>query len=239
MLLGSRVRFLNGQPGVIGGEKLDAGERLHPMEKLFIDVGATSREDCPVQVGDMAIFDRPFVDLGDRLVSKAMDDRVAVAILIETLRQLKDTPNEVYFVFSTQEEVGPRGAGTAAYGIDPELGVAVDVTRSGDTPRGVRMATCLGGPAIKVRDSGMLADPRGALDGSRREEARDPLPDGSAGSRLQPTPWSFRWPAPGCPRAACRSPAAIFTARLRWWTTGMCRTPCLLVALLSEPIELK
>ena len=186
MLLGSRVRFLNGQPGVIGGEKLDAGERLHPMEKLFIDVGATSREDCPVQVGDMAIFDRPFVDLGDRLVSKAMDDRVAVAILIETLRQLKDTPNEVYFVFSTQEEVGPRGAGTAAYGIDPELGVAVDVTRSGDTPRGVRMATCLGRrrtqSAAVFKHAGRSA--RGALDGSRREEARDPLPDGSAGSRL-------------------------------------------------------
>jgi len=241
MLLGSRVRFLNGQPGVIGGEKLDAGERLHPMEKLFIDVGATSREDCPVQVGDMAIFDRPFVDLGDRLVSKAMDDRVAVAILIETLRQLKDTPNEVYFVFSTQEEVGPRGAGTAAYGIDPELGVAVDVTRSGDTPRGVRMATCLGGgPAIKVRDSGMLADPRVVRwmeAGAKKHEIPYQMEVLEAGSTdAMGLPGARAGVPSGCVSIPCRyihSPSEMVDYR------DVQNAVRLLVALLSEPIELK
>jgi len=160
-LAGSRVRFLNGAPGVIGAEQLEDATRLPTFEQLFVDVGATSRGDCPVRVGDTAVFERPFLDLGQRLAAKAMDDRVGVAILIETLKQLHETPNQVFFVFSVQEEVGLRGATTAAYGLDPDIGIAVDVTRSGDTPRGVKMDVQLGkGPAIKVRDSGMLSDPR-------------------------------------------------------------------------------
>jgi endoglucanase len=90
-----------------------------------------------------------------------MDDRISVAILIEALRTIKQTPNELYFVFTVQEEVGVRGATTAAFGIDPDLGLAVDVTMTGDTPKAQKMEVSLGkGPAIKVRDSGMLADPR-------------------------------------------------------------------------------
>jgi endoglucanase len=128
---------------------------------MFIDVGATSRKDCPIQIGDVAVFERPFSDLGNRLVSKAMDDRIAVAIMIETLRQLKETPHDLFFVFTVQEEVGLRGATTAAFGVDPDLGLAVDVTMTGDTPKGVKMDVSLGkGPAIKVKDSAMLADPR-------------------------------------------------------------------------------
>ncbi|WP_448336213.1 M42 family metallopeptidase [Bellilinea sp.] len=160
-LYGGRVRFLNGVAGVIGGERLENMDRVHGFEKLFIDVGATSQEDCPVRVGDVAAFERPFLDLGKRLVAKSMDDRISVAVMIETLRQLKDTPHEVFFVFTTQEEVGVRGATTAAFGVDPEIGIAVDVTATGDTPRGMKMAVALGkGPAIKVKDTGMIADPR-------------------------------------------------------------------------------
>jgi endoglucanase len=159
--MGGRVRFLNGAPGVIGAERLEAYDKFPTLEQLFVDVGATSKEDCPVRVGDMAGFDRPFLDLGERMVAKSMDDRVSVAILLETMRALKTSPHELYFVFSTQEEVGLRGARVAAYGVDPDLGIAVDVTRTGDTPRSARMAVSLGkGPAIKVRDEGMLADPR-------------------------------------------------------------------------------
>jgi endoglucanase len=159
--LGSRVRFINGVPGVINGERLENADKVHSFEQLFIDVGAANRAGCPVKVGDVAAFDRPFLDLGDRLVSKAMDNRISVAILIETIHQLKNTPHEIYFVFSTQEEVGLRGATTAAYAVDPDLGLAVDITASGDTPKGIKMETALGkGPAVKVRDSSLLADPR-------------------------------------------------------------------------------
>jgi endoglucanase len=159
--LGGRVRFMGGVQGVIGGERLDHADKVHTIEQLFVDVGATSRADCPVKVGDVAGFERPFMDLGDRLVAKSMDDRISVAVLIETLRHIKSTPNELVFVFTTQEEVGTRGATSAAYAVDPDLGISVDVTLSGDTPKGVRMEVSLGkGPAIKVRDGGMLADPR-------------------------------------------------------------------------------
>ena len=158
---GGRVLFMNGVKGVIGMDSLDRG-KTPALTDMFIDVGATSKEDCPVKVGDVCGFDRPFLDLGKRMVAKSMDDRISAAIAIETLKQLKTTPHEVYFVFSTQEEVGLRGATTAAYGIDPEVGFAIDVTRSGDTPRtNPKMATALGdGPAIKVRDSSFIADPK-------------------------------------------------------------------------------
>jgi endoglucanase len=158
---GGRVRFLDGTLGVIGTELVSDAYKVPTLDKMFIDVGAASREDCPIQVGDVAVFERPFSDFGNRLVSKAMDDRIAVAVMIAALRQIKKTPHELYFVFTVQEEVGVRGASTAAFGIDPDLGLAVDVTTTGDTPKGVKMEVSLGkGPAVKVKDAGMLADPR-------------------------------------------------------------------------------
>ncbi len=164
--IGGRVRFLDGTLGVIGAERLTSSSDMPSLERLFIDVGATSRKDCPIQVGDVAAFDRPFIVIAgkngsERLVAKAMDDRISVAVLIETLRNVKQSPHELYFVFSVQEEVGLRGATTAAYAVDPEIGIAVDVTLTGDTPKSVKMEVALGkGPAIKVRDGGMLSDPR-------------------------------------------------------------------------------
>jgi endoglucanase len=158
---GSRVRFLNGQVGVIGGERLENPRNVRKLEELYIDVGATSQDDCPIKIGDVAAFDRPFEDLGTRMVSKAMDDRIGVAVLIETLRRMTNSPHELYFVFSTQEEVGLRGATTAAFAIDPDVGIAIDGTLTGDTPKSAVMEVGLGkGPAIKVKDSGMISDPR-------------------------------------------------------------------------------
>jgi tetrahedral aminopeptidase len=160
--LGGRVRFANGTVGVIGLDaRRDDASRIPVLSELFIDTGATSKADCPVRVGDAAGFYRPMEEIGNRLIAKSLDDRIGVAILIETLKTLRRTPHEVAFVFSVQEEVGLRGAGTAAFGVDAEVGLAVDVTHTGDTPQGPKMAVALGdGPAIKVRDGGMLSDPR-------------------------------------------------------------------------------
>ncbi len=159
--VGGHVRFSNGAAGVIGQEKLSQPHIAPTIEQMFIDMGVSDRKSYPVKVGDVAAFERPPIDLGKRMVAKAMDDRVGVAVLIETIRQMKSTPHQVFFVFSAQEEVGVRGATTAAFGIDPDIGLAIDVTRTGDTPKGIKMEVSLGkGPAIKVRDSGMLADPR-------------------------------------------------------------------------------
>jgi tetrahedral aminopeptidase len=160
-LTGGRVRFVNGTRGVIGTDRITEMSKAPTLEQCFIDVGATSKKDCPVKVGDVCGFERSFLDLEKRLVAKSMDDRIACAVLIETMRELKNSPHELYFVFTTQEEVGTRGATTSAFGIDPDLGLAVDVTGTGDTPKAYRMEVGLGkGPAIKVKDAGMLADPR-------------------------------------------------------------------------------
>jgi len=161
--LGGRVRFLNGTLGVIGIEMQHFFAPLEKvaLEKMYIDVGATSREDCPLKVGDVGVFHRPFEVMGRRLVSKAMDDRIACAVLVEALRNLKKTPHQLYFVFSTQEEVGLRGAKTSAYGINPDFGLAVDVTPVLDTPKGITNEVYLGkGPALKVMDSSLVVDPK-------------------------------------------------------------------------------
>jgi putative aminopeptidase FrvX len=159
--IGGRVQFLDGTRGVIFMDRMDAPDRLPTLEQLYIDVGASSRATCPIKVGDIAAFDRPFIELNGRLVSKAMDDRISVAVMIEALRALQSSPHELYFVFSTQEEVGLRGATTSAYSIDPDVALSVDVTGVGDMPKSARMEVSLGkGPTVKVRDGGMLSDPR-------------------------------------------------------------------------------
>jgi len=159
-LSGGRVRFLNGVRGVINNDRPEDLSKIPGMEKFLIDVGATSDKDCPVKIGDAGVFDREFLDMGKRAASKAMDDRVACAILIETMRKIKTTPNELIFVFSSQEEVASRGAQTAAYALEADLGIALDVTPTGDII-GVKMQTHLGdGPTIKVRDVGMISDPQ-------------------------------------------------------------------------------
>ncbi len=161
-LIGGRVRFANGTVGVIHIEEGLGGWRNKPLDisKMYIDVGATGRDQAPIQVGDAAGFTRPLDRNGDRLIAKSMDDRIGCAVLIETLRQLDTTPHTVYFVFSVQEEVGLVGARTSSYGIAPDLGIAVDVTGTGDTPEATPVAIALGkGPAIKVKDGGMLAHP--------------------------------------------------------------------------------
>lgn len=160
--VGTRVAFADGRMGVIGVErKREDTSKVPKFEQLYIDVGATNRDDCPVHVGDAAVFVRPFAHTeGTRLIAKAMDDRIGCAVLIETLRRLEHTPHDVHFVFSVQEEVGLRGARTAAYGINPDLAIAVDVTATGDTPECYPMAVELGkGPAVKIQDKGMIAHP--------------------------------------------------------------------------------
>ena len=159
--VGGRVAFADGTAGVIGVEgKRDDPSKVPTFEQLYVDVGATSRDDCPVHVGDAAVFVRPFLAQGPRLIAKAMDDRIGCVVLIETLRRLEHTPHDLYLVFSVQEETTLSGARTSTYGIEPDLAIAVDVTGTGDTPESRPMAVELGkGPAVKVQDRGMIAHP--------------------------------------------------------------------------------
>lgn len=189
-LLGARVRFANGTRGVIGAERSDKADELSPLEKLFIDAGAASPQDCPVKVGDAAVFDYPCCKMGRRLAAKALDNRAGAAAAVETLRRLGRGPNEVFVVFTAQEEIGARGAGVSAYGVDPEIGLSLDTTPAGDTPNAARREIALGrGPAIKIKDAHMLADPRivdwmtRAAEGAGIPTQREVLSAGSSDAR--------------------------------------------------------
>ena len=93
-------------------------------------------------------------------MSKTLDDRLGCLIAIEALKALKESPNEVWFVFSVQEEVGLRGAKTAAYAIDPEVGIALDVTMCLDTPGLIEHSPrSAAGPCIKAKDGSLIGTP--------------------------------------------------------------------------------
>lgn len=154
-LLGRRVLFENGAVGVIYTEKENKNVQ---MSKMYIDIGAANREEAEnlVLIGDTAVFEGNFHEVGDRVISKALDNRVGCYALIEAAKKIK-SKNDLYFVFTVQEEVGLRGARTAANAIAPEYALAVDVTDTGDTPEGEKMAVKLGkGAAVKVMDRSVI-----------------------------------------------------------------------------------
>jgi endoglucanase len=156
--IGQRVRFADGTPGVVLADRLEDASKVPALEHLFIDTGARDKAASKVKVGDAAGFAQPFIDLGQRMAAKTMDDRIGCAIQIEVMRRLSATPHEVHFVFSVQEEIGLIGARTAGYDINPDIAIAIDVTLTGDTPKALPMAVELGkGPAIKVQDGLMIA----------------------------------------------------------------------------------
>jgi endoglucanase len=160
-LSGGRVRFADGTIGVLAPEKRPEFQKGPELSKIYIDIGATNRDEAKDRLGQAVGFVRPFTDLGQRIVAKALDDRIGCAALIETLRRLDSSPHDVFGVFSVQEEVGLRGARTSAYGLEPEVGIAIDITAAADTPEAQKLAMQLGdGPCIKVMDAGMLAHPR-------------------------------------------------------------------------------
>jgi len=162
VLIGQRMVFGNGVSGSIGTERVDDIKQL-ALDKLFLDIGATGREEAAglVEIGDMATYQRGLVEHGGRLSSKAMDDRIGCVVIAEVLRRLQGSPHDVYAVFTVQEEVGLRGARTSAYGIDPGFGLAFDVCPVGDTPRSKSILNTElgGGAAIKAKDVSVVVPP--------------------------------------------------------------------------------
>lgn len=161
-ILYERVVFDNGVVGVIGVETKRETPKQPRMDNMFIDVGAQNREEAAsmVRIGDIATFFQNAVVLKKRLLAKALDDRIGCYCLIETMKQVKSHKDDLYFVFTVQEEVGLRGARTGAYAIAPTYAIAIDVTDTGDTPEAAKMAVSLGkGVAIKVKDSGFITNP--------------------------------------------------------------------------------
>jgi len=158
--------------GIIGAkpphiQKEAERKKIVTYDQLFIDIGAENLKDANkmgVKIGDPVSFDVKYAKISkDVVTGKAFDDRVGCAIMIETLKQLGDTDCTVYAVGTVQEEVGLRGAATATFGVDPDVGIALDVTVAGDVP-GVRefdTSVKMGkGPVLTVADSGLITHPK-------------------------------------------------------------------------------
>ena len=160
-VLNTPVRFKNGVRGVLVAEE-KAGDKLK-LEDCYLDIGARDEAQARslVQVGDTAVYDTAVTETNGRVLSPYLDDRIACAILLKTLELVGDCENDLYFVFTVQEEVGTRGAKTAAWAVDPDYGIAVDVTDVDDTPGSAKYGTRKlgGGAAIKVMDSSVICHP--------------------------------------------------------------------------------
>ncbi|MEM3699565.1 MAG: M42 family metallopeptidase [Candidatus Bathyarchaeia archaeon] len=158
--------------GIIGSkpphiQKEEERKKVLTYDELFIDIGAENEEQAKkmgVKIGDSVGFDIKFAKVGkDIVIGKAFDDRVGCTVMIETMKQLKKTECTIYAVGTVQEEVGLRGATTAAFGIYPDVGIALDVTVAGDMPGVKEVETPIKlrkGPTIGIMDMGLITHPK-------------------------------------------------------------------------------
>ena len=151
------VVFENGVRGVIYHEEKHL-KGFPKLDQMFIDIGCATREEAEahVSLGDICVYAPHFVDMGSRVACGALDDRICCAILVEVMKTIS-SPHDIYAVFTVQEEVGLRGATAAAYSVEPDFAINLDVTASCDTPECEVMPMKLGeGPAIKYMDRSMV-----------------------------------------------------------------------------------
>jgi len=166
--------IIHGKEDVIG---VMAAKPIHVMTQeernkvakttdFFIDTGLTKEEvEARIKIGDPITRERSFIEMGNCVNSKSLDNRLAVFILIEAFRELKDkeVPYDVYGVFTVQEEVGIRGANVSAMRINPDFGFGLDTTIAYDLPGAAahEKITSLGeGVAIKIMDASTICDYR-------------------------------------------------------------------------------
>ena len=184
-------------PGIVGSkpphiQKEEERKKVLAYDDLFIDVGAENRDATlamGIAVGDPVGFDIKYTALAnDVAIGKAFDNRAGCVTLIEAMKMLKETDYTIYAVGTVQEEVGLRGAGTAAFSLDPDLAIALDVTIAGDTP-GVRefdTSVKMGkGPALTITDSGLITSSkilRWLVDSAEQEKIPYQIEAGLMGS---------------------------------------------------------
>jgi putative aminopeptidase FrvX len=158
--LKSRVKFRNGTIGIVSSTiKL---EDVKDFTKLYVDIGLKSKEEVLkyVKVGDIATYVGEYVELKDSVIAaKALDNRAGCYIQIEAIKKIENPYNDTYFVFTVQEEVGCRGSKVTAARINPDLGIAVDITPAHDYPCDLEGSNSVGdGVAIKVSDTSVICD---------------------------------------------------------------------------------
>ncbi len=165
ILVSKRVK-INGLCGVISFKAVHLctkEEREKKIEEnmLYIDIGAKNRKDAEkyVSKGDYCTFDSEYVEFGNMIKAKALDDRLGCAIMAEIIK--KDLPVNLFCTFTVQEEVGLRGAKSAIYGINPDYAIVIEGTTCNDmtgVPENLRVTKSGDGVAISILDSASKAD---------------------------------------------------------------------------------
>jgi putative aminopeptidase FrvX len=157
----NRAKFRNGTTGVVSST-IRIEDVKNEFTKLYIDIGALTKEEASkyVKVGDIASYIGEYVELKDNnIMAKALDNRIGCYMLIEALKRIHNPSNDLYFVFTVQEEVGCRGSKVTASRIGPDIGISVDITPAHDYPCDLEGSNTLGaGTAIKVSDPSVICD---------------------------------------------------------------------------------
>ncbi len=156
-----QVVFSNGTRGIIAPEGgVKSGD--YKPDSFYVDIGVKSRAEAEkrVRLGMLCSLQGSITRIcATRYAGRPLDDRIGCYVLIEAARRIKDPANDIYYVFSVQEEVGLRGAVAATYNVMPDIGIAVDVTPTGDTIKAKPSAVKLGGgAAIKIKDASVICD---------------------------------------------------------------------------------
>ena len=234
VLVGQRIRLLakGGEVvGVIGKKAIhimepDERKKVSEIKSLWIDMGAKDAEEAKgmVRVGDVGVIDQDLIELPNgRLASRSVDNRMGAFVVLEALRLLSDEDDlgaEVVAVACVQEEIGLYGARGAAFGLDPDAAIAVDVTHATDTPgvsKNEHGDHSLGsGPVIKratnispIVSEGLIAAAEGRISPTRWRPTR---------ARRGPTQTPYSSPGPGSRRDSSRAPTATCTLPTRSWT---------------------
>lgn len=156
----SRVRFENGLLGIVSNVA-DVGDG-GGMDKFHIEIGAGKEANEHVKIGDTAVYIGEYEELLDhKITGKALDDRIGCYMLMKAIDEIKTPYNDVYFVFTVQEELGCRGGQVSAQRVQPEIGIAVDVSPAGDYPCAPNeVSNALGkGVGVKISDPSVICDP--------------------------------------------------------------------------------
>ncbi len=176
VICGRRVTFGNETKKISG---IVASKAIHqqsdserrettPVDKMYVDIGAKNKEDAEkyIEPGDFGTFDSDFVLYGDKMIrAKALDDRFGCGVIVEVLRRLNENGYrpafDLYFIFTTREEVGKAGAITASYSVSPDVAIIIEATAVADTadiPENSMVAKAGEGSVITIIDSGTIYD---------------------------------------------------------------------------------
>lgn len=162
MIAHTFVRFENGAQAAVCIREEKIGKELK-LKDLYLDLGVQSREEAEklVSIGDMAVFLPHFHRNDSRILATYLDNRSGCGVLLSAAEKIRNPKNQVYLLFTVQEEIGTRGAAPGAYGIMPDAAFAVDVTDVNDVPGTKNQGTCaLGkGAGIKILDSVAMSRP--------------------------------------------------------------------------------